>query len=324
MQINVIEYDSDLIARFEESIDPLNPERSRIPAQVVGYGEVSAVLTIKDGDPNLVYKRMPMFEREEELAPYLASYKKYQEQLAAAGIHTVPAAITSVTPKTGNIVVYIVQEKLNDRSLVNKAIQILPQGQVEHIFETILEYLRCVIAYNKEHAGKIELGIDAQMSNWAIAGFDPQQDSLPDPLKLIYIDTSTPLMRLDGEEQLDLNLFLRSTPSFLRGIIRLLYLEDVLNRYYDIRQVVVDILANLYKEKREDVIPDLLGKANSFLAESARNTRFQPLTEEEIAAYYREDARIWRFSLAARRADRQLHRLLGKPYPYVLPGHIDR
>jgi len=88
--------------------------------------------------------------------------------------------------------------------------------------------------------------------------------------------------------------------------------------------VVVDILANLYKEKREDVIPDLLGKANSFLAESARNTRFQPLTEEEIAAYYREDARIWRFSLAARRADRQLHRLLGKPYPYVLPGHIDR
>jgi len=324
MQTNVIEYDDDLIARFEEGIDPLHPERSRIPAQVVGCGEVSSVLTIKSGDPDLVYKRMPMFENEEELPPYLASYEAYQEQLAAAGIHTVPAAITSCTPPAGNIVVYIVQEKLDGRSLANKAIHLLPAEQVELVFEAILENIGRLIAYNKTHAGKIELGIDAQISNWAIAGFDPQQDTLPEPLELIYIDTSTPIMRLDGQEQLDLDLFLRSTPSFLRGIIRLAFLEDVLNRYYDIRQVVIDVLANLYKERREDVIPVLLVRANSFLEEASGKSGFQPLTEEEVSTYYRSDARIWSFSLAARRFDRRLHRFLGKPYPYVLPGNIDR
>ena len=45
---------------------------------------------------------------------------------------------------------------------------------------------------------------------------------------------------------------------------------------------------------------------------------------KEIQAYYRQDAWIWRFYLAFRRIDRYLHRLLGKDYPYVLPGKTKR
>ena len=39
--------------------------------------------------------------------------------------------------------------------------------------------------------------------------------------------------RIEGAEQLNAELFLRSAPSFLAWILRLLFLEDVVDRYYD-------------------------------------------------------------------------------------------
>ena len=46
--------------------------------------------------------------------------------------------------------------------------------------------------------------------------------------------------------------------------------------------------------------------------------------DTEVANYYKEDARIWTIYLTFRRLDRWIHRLLGIPYPYVLPGPVDR
>jgi hypothetical protein len=98
----------------------------------------------------------------------------------------------------------------------------------------------------------------------------------------------------------------------------------VLNRYYDRRQVIIDVLANLYKEKRVDVIPTLLAVANTFLEKNARGAELGPIIADEIASYYKEDARIWTVYLTFRRLDRWIHRLLGLPYPYVLPGPVNR
>lgn len=324
MDKETIEYDYDYLVVFEAGIDPLDPERSKIPAQVLGYGEMSTVMTFDGGAANLVYKRMPMFHDKAELEPFLAQYESYLEHMTAAGIDVVPAAITSITPKSGNIVVYIIQEKLDGRTLANQAIHTLPAGDVERVFEAILDRIGLVFDYNDTQEAGIELGLDAQMSNWAIANYDPQAGYLPEEIDLTYIDTSSPILRVNGEHQIDPELFLRSAPSLLRPVIRLLFVDDVMNRYYVRRQIVIDVLANLFKEKREDVIPALIVKANAFLEPEAGSDGFQPVTEEEVAGYYREDARIWSIYLSSRRLDRWLHRLLGKPYPYVLPGHIDR
>ena len=324
MATDTITFDYDFLVDFEAGIDPLDPEHSKIPAQVLGYGEMSTVMTIDGGSPNLVYKRMPMFHDNAELEPFLALYDTYLQQMTAAGINVVPAAITSITPHSGNIVVYIIQEKLDGHTLANQAIHTLPAADVERVFEAILEQIGRVFAYNAAQKNGIELGLDAQMSNWAIANYNPDQGQLPDPVQLIYLDTSTPLMQVHGVHQLDPELVLRSAPSFLLPLIRLLFVDDVMNRYYVRRQVVIDVLGNLYKEKREDVIPTLIERANTFLEPEAGSDEFQPVTEEEVLGYYREDARIWSIYLSSRRLDRQLHRLLGKPYPYVLPGHIDR
>ena len=324
MGTDTITYDYDYLAKCEAGIDPLDPENSKIPIHVLGYGEMSTVLTIDGGNSNLVYKRMPMFHNNVELEPFLDQYDEYLDHMIAAGIDVVPAAITSITPRSGNIVVYIIQEKLDGRTLANKAIHTLSAADVERVFEAILERIGRVFAYNDAQENGIELGIDAQMSNWAIANYDADRGLLPDPVELIYVDTSSPLMRANGEHQLDPELFLRSAPSFLRPVIRLLFVDDVMNRYYVRRQIVVDVLANLYKEKREDVIPALIKRANLFLEQASSDDSFEPVTEKEVAGYYKEDARIWSIYLAARRMDRRLHQIRGKPYPYVLPGHIDR
>jgi len=324
MLAQTITYDQDLLNHFEEGIDPYDPEHSRIPAHVLGYGEMSTVMTISGANPDLVFKRMPMFYSTGELVPYLELYNSYLHHLIAAGINIVPAAITSVNPAEGNVVIYIIQEKLDSRTLANKAIHTFPDEEIENLFAAILSCIGQVFAYNVAHEGKVALGFDAQMSNWAIVGYDGGADHLPDPVELIYIDTSSPLLRLNDQEQLDPELFLRSAPSFLRWVIRLLFLDDLMIRYYSRRQVIIDVMANLYKEKRTDMIPVLLDTANTFLEQHVRSTAFKPLTQKEIADYYKEDARIWSVYLNFRRLDRWFHHMLGRSYPYVLPGHVDR
>lgn len=324
MQSNTIVYDQELLQRFEEQLDPYNPGGGELPAHVLGYGEMSTVMTIAAAGPHLVFKRMPMFHTQSELSAYLGLYNDYLQHLTAAGVETVPAAISSVTPPRGNIAVYIIQERLDGRALVSAAIHNLPEEGISRLFERILDGIDRVFAYNDAGDGQVAIGFDAQMSNWAIAAYEPEAGALPEPLRLLYIDTSSPLLQLNHVEQLDPELFLRSAPSFLRWIIRLLFVDDVLNRYYDRRQVVIDVLANLYKEKRDDMIPALVERANRFLEARCGDAVFEPLSGREIAGYYKEDARIWRVYSAFRRADRTLHRLRGKPYPYVLPGPVER
>ena len=166
MDNNVIEFDRDLLVRFELGLDPYDLSRSRIPAEVLGYGEMSTVMTLAEGDPTLVYKRMPMFHTEAEEAPYLALYDAYQTHLAAAGVTAVPASITHVVPPKGNAVAYIIQAKLDGRTLANRLIHHLPAAEIERLFGAILGGIGQVFAYNEANAGQVALGFDAQMSNW--------------------------------------------------------------------------------------------------------------------------------------------------------------
>ena len=72
------------------------------------------------------------------------------------------------------------------------------------------------------------------------------------------------------------------------------------------------------------VIPALIDLVNAFFAAETRDGRFKPLTTQEVAAYYKQDAQLWSVYLAARKVDRFLRRLIGKEYPYILPEKIVR
>jgi hypothetical protein len=241
------------------------------------------------------------------------------------GIQVVASDITRIIDEDLNrVVIYIVQEKLPKESIGHKAIHHLPVHEINKLMLAILTELSKVFDFNQQNKGNLELGIDGQISNWAIVNFNPETASMDEKISLVYFDTSTPLMCRDGKEQLDPELFLRSAPSFMVWILRWLFLKDVMTRYYDFRKVSIDLIANFYKEQRPELIPGLVDTVNGFFSVQIRNREFKPISVEEVRAYYREDAWIWRLYLVFRKIDRSLHGLLGKHYPYILPDKIRR
>jgi len=324
--MSAFQIDLDHLQAFERGLDPQRIERSAIPARVLGYGEISTVFEIQvDGLRHLACKRLPIFETPAEMETYTVAYEEYNRLLAdEIGVTIPPHGHASFLSDTGRPVFYIVQEQLPAGSIGHRAMHALPHEQVPVLVRRILGELHKVWAFNQRQ-DRVQAAIDGQISNWAIADFDPDHPHVDERTRLLYMDTSTPLFRVQGVEQLDPELFLRSAPSFLAWVLRRFFLEDVVNRYYDFHRVAVDLIANFYKEQRPEFIPDLVRTVNEFFATDAAALGIEPVSEKEIRSYYREDAFIWSFYLTARRIDRFLRaRLLRREYPYILPGQIKR
>lgn len=318
-----IKINIDLLKEFERGLDPSHPEASKIPAKVLGYGEISTVFEI-EGEPNSACKRMPIFRYQKELDQYETIYNEYNRILKEkVGINVPPYGFASF-PCEGYIVCFDVQEKLPPQSFGDKLIHTLKNDDVIAFFSLVLKQLRKVWDLNKKSTS-LEIGIDGQISNWVIKDFDTNNPHIGPKTQLYYVDTSTPFIRKHGVEQLDPELFLRSAPSFLLWLIRWLFLKDVMTRYYDFHLVVVDLIANFYKEQRPELIPRLVEVANDFFATEATHLNIAPVSIKEVHSYYKEDALIWTIFLAMRRLDRFIHKwILRKPYIYILPGKIKR
>ena len=316
--------DSNHISEFEKGLNPLYPDRSLIPAKIIGYGEMSTIFVIDTpGQEGLAYKRMPIFLNSEEMKDYELLFNEYNILLSTIGLDIPAFASVMVIPDKGNLVIYNAQKRLPSKSICNALIHDIDDTLVKTLVLIVLREMKKVFDYNAANPGS-EVGLDGQISNWAVAGWVEGLE-ITDSTGVFYLDTSTPLMKKSGKEQLNSELFLRSTPSFLRWVIRLFFLKDVMNRYYDFRKVVIDLIANFHKEQKSVMIPGLVETANRFFAEECRRFDIKPLTADEIDDYYKEDALIWRLYLAFRKFDRFLHlNILNKPYPYILPGNIKR
>lgn len=319
--------DIQLLNDFEKGLDPRHPERSRIPAGIIGYGEMSTIFEINlPSLDSYAFKRMPIFRSTEEIDYYEILYREYNRLINDdIGIHIPESASVRVIPDEGNLVLYIVQQKLPPQSICDRVIKVLDDNSIGELVVLILREMKKVFEFNAS-GGQITIGFDGQISNWAIKDYD---GSVPPRIdkdtQFYYIDTSTPLMSERGVEKMNPDLFLRSAPSFMVWIIKWLFLEGVMTRYYDFHLVAVDLIANFYKEQRADLIPSLIERTNRFFEEGAQELGTTPITKEEVHSYYREDALIWSLYLSLRKLDRFLHaNILRKPYVYILPGRINR
>ena len=303
---------ADLLYRFEAGLNPQDLESAPIPATVLGYGEISTIFQIGD-NANTAFKRMPLFANLHSAKVYIDKYEQYCRHLTTAGL-ILPADRTVVVEVPNRpIVLYIGQQQIPPEHFAHHLIHRIPPAEITDLFEDIVAAIAKIWRFNTAAHPGLEIAIDGQLSNWAVI-----QKS--ETATLYYVDTSTPLYRIDGVEQLDPELMLQSAPGFLRWIIRWLFLADVMNRYYDQRQVYIDLAANLYKEQRPDLIPLAIEIINNHLAAD-----LDRLTAEEISSYYREDKLIWTVFLAFRRVDRWLKtHLLRQRYEFILPGKIER
>jgi len=322
-----INLNADFVQQFEAQLDPEHPENHPIPTKVLGHGEISTVLEILTPDTEeLAFKRMPMFRSVGEIERFRTHYddaiRVLQDDI---GIHVVPGTLVPViNPQASYQSLYIIQRKMPKDSIGNRIIHLLPSPEINRLLMAVLEETKKVFDFNRQNKGKVEVGFDGQISNWAVVGFDPEKGKLDDKIMLAYFDTSSPLLRRNGKEQLDPELFLRSAPSFMVWIIRLLFLQDVLTRYYDFRKVLIDLIANFYKEQRPDLIPELINTVNVFLEEKCQSHEIEPISIKEVEDYYKEDKLIWNVYLSFRKIDRFLYRLIGREYPYLLPENIKR
>ncbi len=306
-----IEFDESLLVRFERGLDPKHPEASPIPASILGYGEISTIFEI-EGVEGAACKRMPLFSERGQAAAYEAIYREYCGLLREAGLD-LPEDSTAILELEGRpVALYILQRRLPPERFGHRLIHSLDDAEIRKLLGLIVRRIAAVWAFNEKRKPGLELALDGQVSNWVW----PDSAS-PD---LLYVDTSTPLLRKDGTEQLDPELFLKSAPSFLCWIIRLLFLKGVMNRYYVPRLVYTDLAANFFKEQREDLVPAALEVINSYLLPGD-----PPLMFQEIQKYYRDDRTIWKVFQAFRRFDRWLKTsLLRRRYEFILPGKIRR
>lgn len=307
-----LDLDQEVLEGFEKTLKPHVPQDSDPPAVILGYGEISSIFQIGE-DNSVAYKRMPLFQDIPSCETYICLYQEYCRLLRAAGLN-LPRDGTEIVALEGRpVVLYIAQKLLPPARFGHKLIHSLDRKMAAGLIQKVAASISRVWEYNQKILPDKELAIDGQISNWVWLDDNPESE-------LIYVDTSTPLFRINDELQLDPELFLQSAPSFLRWIIRRLFLEDVVTRYFDPRKVFIDLAANLFKEQRMDLIPIALEAVNRFLPDGQI-----PLTLKEVEKYYKEDKIIWRVFLGFRRIDRWLKtKVRHRRYEFILPGKIKR
>jgi len=316
---------TDLIVKLEETIDTIHPERGEIPIKILGFGEISLVFELVDDPEKVAYKRLPIFDNEKQVKRHINAYNEYNRILKEdIGLNVPDYGALWLKGPTGGIVLYCAQEKIPPESIGNRIIHELNNNDVKKLVLLVMRELKKVWAFNKDNVN-INVGLDGQISNFSLLGYDPSNPKISENAKLLYVDTSTPMYRINEVEAMEAILFLKSAPSFIRWLLKALFLQEVMDRYYDWRLVTIDLIANFFKEQKPEIIPGLLKVVNKFFADEANEFNIEPITFEEVHSYYKNDKMIWVVFQAFRKFDRFLKtKLFRKKYDFYLPEKIER
>ncbi|MEB3780861.1 MAG: DUF6206 family protein [Desulfurococcales archaeon] len=313
MEISV---DVQPLEEFEETLDPVR-ETACYPFKILGYGEISTVIEIEHpAFRGIALKRIPGFPSRGAAESHGRLYEDYNSVLRGLGIETPEYGWVVVDRSDGSSVLYLAQKLLPAESIGNRAIHRLDHEGNKRLIYSVISHLASIWRHNASGREPL-VGIDAQISNWSIK--DPRS------MELLYLDTSTPLLRVNGVEQIDPEVFLKAAPPLIRWLLKTLFLQEILDRYYDPHSILVDLVANYIKEKRGDLVPKLVDWVNEELETNYTDLGIRPLSLEEVYKYYRSDARIWSIYLSSRKLHRFItSKILRRRYDYLLPKHIER
>ena len=289
----------DDLATLEAEIDDALATGDASRLDVVGYGEITLVVSWTVDGRAVACKRLPGLDGDAAFGAYRTCVAGYIALLSERGVVVPETTVEAVPRRDGTITAYCVQPVLAKPSLLPVRLKVADPGEVREMAATLVERI----------AGCIDsrLGLDAQLSNWAW-----------DEGGLRFLDISTPFVRDErGRESFDVELHLASVPWALRGAVRRFALGAILDKYYDVRGALLDLAGNLHKERLASHVPAFLEAVNRVVEPA--------ITANEAAHYYRDDARMWELLQRLRRADRWWQRTVRhRPYPFLLPGTIER
>ena len=300
--------------------------------KILGIGEITTTIELVGaGAPRrrkpdtktlvtLAVKKAPSFPERQAAQNYQAICYEYERFLSETlGIKTPYAEHQMMPGKEGRWLVYNLQERLPGESIACLIIQVADQDTIEKMFLRLLFENKKIFEWNQAHPEYL-VGFDGQIPNWAFIRFGPEHPTIEPDEPLFYIDTTTPLIRRGGKEQLDTELFIKSIPLFLRPIVRRTLLQGVLDRYYRPRDVMMDLIASFITHHRPDLVPRMTELANQWITAELSGFGIEPFAEKEISGYNREDVLIWKFFRQMKRMDRFItEKIMGKKYEQRLP-----
>ncbi len=289
----------DELAALDAQVERALATGDQTGITVLGCGEISCIALARSKAGEFACKRLPTFENQQSLDNYKSCFELYLKRLQEHGAQPVESELRTIPREDGRITAYCIQPALPSGCFGHRYLTVCDPEEALRFVDLVLDsILQCT--------GET-LGLDGQMSNWAL------HDG-----KLLYMDVTTPLMRdAQGRELLDTELFMKSLPWALRGLVRRFFLGEIIDKYYLPRGVILDILGNLLKENLAKLIPTCLEQANVRLPEA--------IQESEVHRYYRSDAKMWALMQRLRRADRWWQRRIRRrTYPFLLPGKISR
>lgn len=265
---------------------------------VLGYGEISLVVGWPPGSPTLAYKRLPPFGSLEAARRYERLFDEYLDTLTGRGVVPVHSEF-HLHRCDDEVIAYVVQPVLDGDVLGPR---LLAGAEPDPDHPLITGVIEAVSNVCDERTG-----LDAQVSNWAMVDGG-----------LRYLDVTTPMSFDDnGLPLMDMGVFLAAYPWALRGVIGRFVAPGVVGAYRRPRHVLVDLAANLIKERLRDWVPAVVEAVNRHLDEH--------VSVEEVERYYRSDARMWEVLSRLRSADRWWQRTVRRrTYPFLLPGRVER
>jgi hypothetical protein len=272
-------------------------DEQRLP--ILGYGEISLVLGWPAERPEFACKRMPPFRSMRRFSAYRDTLEDYLGVLSTAGVRIVETEMRGVEREDGSVAGYVVQPVLPQEQLAPATLRRADPGDGHPLVEAVAATVAATVSPG--------VGLDSQLANWTWNGSS-----------LTYIDVSTPLIWSEnGDSRLDMDLLARAYPAPLRWPLRRFVAPGILETYRDLRKVYLDLTGNLLKERLDPWLAPFLDRINRHLA--------APLDEEEVRRYYRSDKRLWAALLEIRRLDRAWQRRIRRrPYPFLLPGRVER
>lgn len=263
---------------------------------VLGFGEMSSTIRWRSAGTTFACKRLPAFGDERSLERYASCFETYLARLRESGIVVAPSTLQRLDGS--EVAAYCVQPAFEPEVLLPRVLGRSDERRALALLARVQELIGQTVSPR--------LGLDGQASNWVVH----ESDGEP---RLIYLDVTTPMLRDEaGKDQLDTELFLAAAPAPTRGLLRRFLLQEILDKYHSPRGVLIDLVANLYKEGLARLVPLFLQQQADWVS--------PPLAPEEVMRYYRFDARVWALWQRLRRTDRwwQL-RVRRRPYPFLLP-----
>ena len=242
---------------------------------------------------------MPPFRSRQRFSAYRGTLEDYLAVLATAGVRVVETEMRGVDRADGSVAGYVVQPVLPQEHLAPATLRRSDPGDGHPLVEAVAGTVAATVSPR--------VGLDAQLANWTWDGSS-----------LTYIDVSTPLIwSADGESRLDMELLAMAYPASLRWPLRRFVAPGILDTYRDLRKVYLDLTGNLLKERLDPWLAPLPRPDQPAPRGAARRgggAGLLPLRQ----------APLGRPARAPQARPRLASRVRRRPYPFLLPGRIER